>query len=455
MTGQPRVPALPLTQTPARIHPDTLEIRPPQFGPLRFVRLTRRVPELPKFEELSSTNGGSFLLFLVDQVPRIYALKIASLCIVSFAFLTGFARADELLTVEQILARHQATLDRLHRCQMTSFERCTTTRADGAVQTMESTRSTNLRLDGNRVNMLVRETNLDVNVANQHSNEFCYLRDGHVLRIYFPHEKFNVRPPSASAVNGRLAAEADDEHFVESVLGGAAIAFGVTNFPNIIPLANLLRSGTDTRVTRDDIGYCIEGASKDGARPRVWFDPDASFVVTRLLLEQSGATLNDNRFQYNRRVLKSLYGFSDKSVVNSVTFEVRKTKVVPWKDSHVITALETVKTISTTDGAKALENTSYTFTDWNLEPDFSDPSSFRPMIPIPEKVRVSVEDTPSLEYEYVNGQIQLAVNTDTLEKLKDIPVVPRRPAQSQMQWIWGVVTTILGMVWWRIRTNSG
>jgi hypothetical protein len=400
-------------------------------------------------------SGGSFLLFLVGQVPRIYALRIASHWIVPLVFLAGFARADDGLTLEQILARHQATLDRLQRCQMTSFERCATTRADGAVQSTETTRHTSLRLDGHRVNMVVRETALDADVANRHSNEFCYLRDGHVLRIYFPHEKFNVRPPSASAVNGRLIPEADDEHFVESVLGGAAIAFGVANFPNITPLSNLLRSGSDTRVTRDDIGYCVEGASKDGTRHRVWFDPDASFVVTRLLLEQSGATLNDNRFQYNRRVLKSLYGFSDKSVVNNVTFEARKTKIAPWKDTHVITSLETVKTIATVDGAKALENTSYTFTDWNLEPDFSDPSSFRPMIPVPEKVRVSVEDRPSLEYEYVNGQIQLAVNTETWEKLKDVPMAPRRPVQSQMQWIWGVVTTILGMVWWRIRTNSG
>jgi hypothetical protein len=338
---------------------------------------------------------------------------------------------------------------------MTSFERCATSRADGAVQTMETTRLTSLRLDGERVNLVVRETALDSDVANRHSNEFCYLRDGHVLRIYFPHEQYNVRPPSASAVNGRLVAEADDEYFVESVLGGAAIAFGVTNFPNITPLAKLLRSGADTRVTRDEIGYCVEGTSKDGTRHRVWFDPDASFVVKRLLVEQSGATLNDNRFQYNRRVLTSLYGFSDKSVVNNVTFEARTTKIVPWKDSHVIAELETVKSISTVDGAKAMENTSYTFTDWNLEPNFSDPSSFRPMIPVPERVRVSVEDRPSLEYEYVNGQIQLAVNTDTVDKLKDIPIVVRRPAQSQMQWVWGVVTTILGMVWWRIRANSG
>jgi hypothetical protein len=400
-------------------------------------------------------SDGSFLLFLVSQVPRISALKIASLWVASLVFLAGFAQADEGLTLEQILARHQATLNRLRRCQMTSFERCATTRADGAVQPTETTRQTSLRLDGERVNLRVLETALDADVANQHSNEFCYLRDGHVLRIYFPHEQFNVRPPSASAVNGRLVPEADDEHFVESVLGGASIAFGVTNFPNITPLAKLLRSGSDTRVIRDDIGYCVEGASKDGTRHRVWFDPDASFVVTRLLLEQSGATLNDNRFQYNRRVLTTLYGFSDKSVVNNVTFEARKTKIAPWKDSHVITALETVKTISTVDGAKALENTSYTFTDWNLEPDFSDPSSFRPMIPVPERVRVSVEDRPSLEYEYVNGQIQLAVNEKTVEDLKDTPLAPRRPAQSQMQWIWGVVTTILGMVWWRIRTNSG
>lgn len=97
----------------------------------------------------------------------------------------------------------------------------------------------------------------------------------------------------------------------------------------------------------------------------------------------------------------------------------------------------------------------YSLTDWNLDPDFSDETSFRPMLPVPEGSRVFVEETPSLEYAYLQGKIVLAVNEGLIEDLERVPMVAKRPASNGMQWVWGAVSTILGLVWWRIRASSG
>lgn len=382
-------------------------------------------------------------------------MRIVTLLICWSLLVVGAARADEALTLDQILARHQNALARMQRCRMSSSEHWTNTRADGDSQAGSSTRMCDVRADGDRVNLLVREETLDPDPSNQHSNEFNYLRDGHVLRIYFPHEKFRQRQAKASAINGRLSKESDDEMFVHSVLGGAAVAFGVTTFPNLIPVSKLVSSSQDARITKDEFGYCVSGAAKDGTRHMVWFDPAASFLVTRMRFEQTGATLNENRFQYNRRILSARHGISEKSIVNSVVFEVRGVKFAPWKDTHVLTNLETLKTISTSDGAKATEHMVYALTDWNLDPDFSDESSFKPMLPVPEGSRVFIEETPSLEYAYINGKIELAVNEALVGELEHVPMVANRPATSRMQWVWGAVSTILGLVWWRIRSSSG
>lgn len=275
--------------------------------------------------------------------------------VIWFALIVGAVCADETMSLDQILANHQATLARLQRCKMASSERWTQTRADGVPTAAVSTRMCDLRADGDRVNLLVREESLDPDPVNQHSNEFNYLCDGHVLRIYFPHERFRQRQAKASAINGRLSKESDDEMFVYNVLGGAAVAFGVTTFPSQIPVSKLVTSSHDTHVTKDEFGYCVSGTAKDGTRHKVWFDPAASFLVTRMRFEQTGDTLNENRFQYNRRILSARHGISEKSVVNSVVFDVKDVSVAPWKDTHVLTSLKTLKTISTADGAKATE----------------------------------------------------------------------------------------------------
>lgn len=380
-------------------------------------------------------------------------MKTALLVVASISLLAEAGYADESLSLNQILTRHDATIERLQRCSVKSRERWANYRAGEASQPTESIRTCEIRVDGERVNLLIHEELVDPDGVSRHSNEFNYVRNGHVLRIFYPHETYNVRPKGPGAVHGRLAAEADDEMFLSSVVGAATVIFGTMTFPNPAPTSKLIGTFKNVSITRDEIGCCVSGTGQDGTRHKVWFDPDASYVVKQLVSEQTGEALNENRFQFNRRVLKSRYGFDDKAVVKSVVFEIRNVKSAPWKDVHVVTDLEAVKTITTTDGQKAQERMLYTLTDWNLDPDFSDPMSFRPLLPVAEGARVLVEETPSLEYAYLNDQIRLAVNERTIADLEKVRML-NQPYQPKMQWIWGLVSAVLALSWWKLRSQA-
>lgn len=383
----------------------------------------------------------------------------AASCLLAMAFLTGLAQADEDLSLEQILARHQATLARLKRCTVTTHERWMMKSADGTPEKLVSTRKCDIRIDGERANLLVFEANYPSGVvltetpSGGNANEFNYVCDGQALEIFYPHEEFSVRPARPSGVTGRLSPQKDDEFFIQNAIGNAGIVFGMAPFAGSITIAKRITLRKNDRIVRDETGYRVEGKAPDGTRHTIWFDPQSSFVIPRLKLEQTAETVGENRFQYNRTVMKSRYGFSEKAVVNSVVVELHNTKIVPWKDTHLITELEATKTITAADGAKAVERTTHTLTDWNLDPDFSDPASFAPRLPVPDGTRVQVQDALSLEYQYKAGKIELAVNQKTVDSLEHVQIPPRQ-STPRMQWIWAIVASVLGFTWWRLRSGD-
>lgn len=379
-------------------------------------------------------------------------MKIAIISACLFALQVGVASAEDL-GVEQILSRHRETLQRLKHCAVKAREEWYVTRADGSPRQLVSTRNCDIRIDGDRKNLLVDEVSFPPK-RSPDANEFNYVCDGQTLEIYYPHDKFDVRPAAPKGVSARLSPQKEDDFFIPNTMGRAALAFGVTTFPGTIPLYELISFCKNSPPVKDEIGYLIAGAAPDGTRHKIWFDPDASFVIRRLIFEQSGETLSDNRYQYNRRVLTTRYGFAEKAVVNSVVLEINNVKVAPWQDSHVITGLDATKTTFATDGTKAVEQTIHTLTDWNLAPDFSDASSFQPRLPIPEGYRVLVNDTPSLEYIYGDGKVQLAIHEKTLEKLETVEL-PQRPSRPRVQWAWAAVTALLSFIWWKLRSRDG
>jgi hypothetical protein len=220
-----------------------------------------------------------------------------------------------------------------------------------------------------------------------------------------------------------------------------------------MPIAALVSLSKNGPITKDEFGYHVEGSAPDGTKHHIWFDPESSFVVRKLKFEQSGEALKDNRFQHNRRVLTARYGFAEKAVVETVTFEIHDVKVEPWQDTHVVTALETTKTVTATDGTKFVERTSHTLKDWNLDPDFSKPESFQPLLPVADGSRVLVQDTASLEYWYKDGKIELKVLEKTIAPLKET-TIPPRPTAPRVQWIWAIVAGGLGLAWWRLRART-
>jgi len=357
---------------------------------------------------------------------------------------------------EQVLANHMATQARLHRCAVFANERCLITRADA--KQILSTRQCSIRWDGQRANLLVNEVSYPMGVVVEEAskgsvNEFNYVCDDQVLQIFWPREKFDTRPELPSSVIGKLSQQADDEYFVQNVMGHGAIAFGMTTFLTPISISKLISLSKTDPVPFMESGYCVDGTAPDGTRYKIWFDPNASFIVRRMTFEQSGNTLNDNRFQYNRRVLKSVFGFPEKAVVNSVLLDLRVTGVEPRDGTYLLTAVETTKTILAEDGTKAVEQSTHTLTDWNLNLDVTDPELFRPQLPLRDGSRVLIRDTPSLEYIYKDGKIQLAINKKMVESLEQIEI-PSRPTPSRMTWVWGVVSVILAIAWWRLRANS-
>lgn len=379
-------------------------------------------------------------------------MKIAIISACIFALQVCATSAEEL-GVDQILTRHRETLQRLKRCAVKAREEWYVTRADGIPRQLVSTRNCDIRIDGDRKDLLVDEVSFPPK-GTPLANEFNYVCNGQSLEIYYPHEKFDVRPKAPKGVSARLSAQKEDEFFIPNTMGRAALAFGVTTFPGTIPLHELIAICKSNPLIKDEIGYLISGVGPDGTRHKIWFDPDASFVIRRLIFEQSGEALGDNRFQHNRRVLKARYGFAEKAVVNSVVLEISNVTVAPCQGSHVITGLDATKTTYATDGTKAVEQTSHTLTDWDLAPDFSAASSFQPRLPIPDGYRVLVNDTPSLEYIYADGKVQLAIHEEMLKKLETVQL-PQRPSQPRIQWAWAAVTAALSLVWWKIRSRDG
>lgn len=373
--------------------------------------------------------------------------------------LTGATQAEDL-SLDQIVKRHVTMLERISRCSVTTHERWLVTRADGSPEQILSTRKCEIRRDGVRANLLVDEVNYPPGTTVEQSgkpgtqgnaNEFNYVCGKQVLEVFYPHDKFDVRPPLPRGVMGRLTPQASDEFYVSNAMGHAGIAFGLTSFVSPLSVSRLVSMGKNT-VTRDELGYCLQGVAPDGTRHRIWIDPDASFVIRRVVFEQSGETLSDNRFQYNRRVLKSRFGFDEKIPVKSVTFEVRNVQVQPLNGMHVITSLDSIKTIVAENGTNAVESTVHTLTDWDLAPDFA-ADAFQPRLPVPEGAHVVIEDTPSLEYEYRNGKIQLTVREDTVASLERVQL-PNRPAPPRMQWAWAMVAGGLGLAWWKLRSDA-
>ncbi|MBS0203105.1 MAG: hypothetical protein JSS49_09425 [Planctomycetes bacterium] len=355
---------------------------------------------------------------------------------------------------------YAATLERLSLCRLATHERLLSTRADGSPEQILSTRHCEILRDGLRANLLVDEVNYPHGVTpaeagkpgkEGYANEFNYVCGEQVLEVFYPHDVFDVRPPLPRGVMGRLAPQASDEFYVSNAMGHAGIAFGLTSFVSPMPVSKLVRLDQNT-VTKDDLGYCVQGASKDGTRHKIWFDPEASFVIRRLIFEQSGETLSDNRFQYNRRILNSRFGFDDKTAIKSVTLELRNVQVEPRNETHVITSVDSIRTIVAENGTKALESSFHTLSDWDLAPVITE-QSFQPRLPVPEGAHVVVEDTRSLEYEYRNGRIQLTVHKDTLEPLERVRL-PNRPAAPRMQWIWAVVAGGLCVAWWKLRSDA-
>jgi hypothetical protein len=384
-------------------------------------------------------------------------MTAALLCIM--ASLTGAAPDAEIPDVPSIVARHNATLAKFGRCTVTSEERWLLTRPDSTPEELVSTRRCEIRLDGSRANLLVHEVHFPPGVKatdiepKGSVNEYNYVCDDQVLQIFYPHDDLKGRPALPQVVNGRLAPQSDDEYFVHGAMGNAAIAFGLTTSVTPIPVAKLIAMSRNEPVVKDAYGYRIEGISPDGTRHKIWIDPDSSYLVSKLIFEQLGEALKDNRFQHNRRVLETRYGFSEKAIVDSVVFEIQDLRFTPWNDIHVITSLNTVKTISSADGTKAVERTSHILSDWDLEPTFSESTSFEPRLPVPDGMRVLVEDTPSLEYTYTDGRIVLAVNKATVKNLEKV-ALPKRPTRPGGQWIWAVVAGGLGLAWWRIRSGN-
>ena len=369
----------------------------------------------------------------------------------------GAMPSGENLSLDQVLAKYDAAQQRLRKCTVNVQERWLIKRVD-ATQLL-STRSYSVRLDGVRANLLIKEMSYPPDTATPvaetfgHVNEFNYVCADQALEIYFPHGDDGVRPALPSAVIGRLSRGEKDEFFVQNALGSSAVAFGQTTFLTTIPVVKLISLFKNCLVTRDESGYCVNGTTPDGTRHKIWFDPQSSFVIRRQTFEQSGETLNDNRFQFNREVLKSKYAFPERAVVNSVRYELRTT-IGPWRDTHVITAVEAIKTIAATDGSTATEHVSHTLTDWNLDPDFSDASSFRPLLPLPTVARTQVQDTPSLEYIYKDGKIELTIHKGTVRELENVRL-PGRPTAPRVQWIWAAVSAVLATAWWRLRALAG
>ena len=371
--------------------------------------------------------------------------------------LLGAEPGRENLSLDQVLAGHNATQKRLKRCAVTSQERWLVTRANGTQ--LLATRTCDVRLDGVRANLLVNEVSYPPGIVEPEPgqpgnvNEFNYVCTDQVLELYLPYGENGVRPKLPSAVIGRLSPESKDEFLVLNAMGNGAIAFGQTTFLTPIPIAKLISLSKNGPVTRDEMGCCVAGTAPDGTRHKIWFDPQFSFVIRGLTFEQSGEMLNDNRFRHNRQVLTAVYGFPEKAVINSVRYEVRNVQVSPWKDTHVITSLETIKTVTATDGTTAGERTTHTLTHWNLEPDFSDSASFRPRLPLPDGSRVLVQDAPSLEYVYKDGRIGLAVHKKTVESLERVQT-SHRPGPPRVQWIWAAVSAVLAVAWWRLRASA-
>ena len=375
------------------------------------------------------------------------------------AWLAGVSYAADPPTIDQILERHNATIQRMQRCTVSTHETWLVTMADGSEEQLLSVRNCQIRLDGSKANLLVDEINYPrgITLANAgkqgHVNEFNYVRDDQVLQVFYPHEQFDVRPANPGTVSGRLAPQADDEFYVQGAIGNAATAFGMATFLTPIPISKLLSISKNTPPEVDNFGYRVEGISPNGTKHKIWFDPSSSYIARRIMFEQSGETSNENRFKHNRRLLTARYGFDEKDVVNSVVFLAHDVQVKAKGDTHVVTGLVTEKTVTAASGRKAVERTIHTLTDWDLNPDFSDPASFKPLLPVPEGAHVLVEDSASLEYSYQRGKIQLTVHEKTVESLKRVQL-PLSPTQPRVQWVWGIVASLMGVIWWRLRAAS-
>lgn len=374
--------------------------------------------------------------------------------LISLAILVGAAVED--LDQEQILQRHSKSVERLKRCSVTTEERRLITRADSTSEKLYSVRTCQIRLDHQRSNLLVHEVSYPgidpaLPPSDGNVNEFNYVSDKQVLQIYYPHQSPDVRPSAPAGIMGRLTPNQDNKFILDTV-GDGGIAFGHVTFNSPIPVSRLMALSKNTRGSKDEIGYRIDGIGSDGTQQTIWFDPAAGFHVKQVRFEQSGATLSDNRFRHNRRALMR-YGFAEGQAVDLVTYEVRNVQFSRDKDAYVIAGLETFKTIHATDGSQAVEHTIYKMTDWSIEPDFADSTSFQPLLPIPEGTPVQVFDSESLGYVYKDGIIQLAVNKKTVDRLIQVKM-SNRPSVPKMQWLWAVVAGVLGLVWWRMRAGA-
>jgi hypothetical protein len=284
-------------------------------------------------------------------------------------------------------------------------------------------------------------------------NEFNYVCDDQVLRIYYPRDEADIRPAVPSGVTGSLFPPPQDDMFFQGALGSGATAFGYSSFNTAIPIGRLISLCKQSQVTYDEAtGYCIAGTAPDGTVQKVWFDPKTGFQVRRMLFEQSGEALDANRFRHNRRVLRSRFGFSESATVSSISFEIRNVQTEAWKDTFVITGLETLRTINASDGSKSVERTVHTLTDWDLDPKFNK-DSFQPILPVPEGTNIKVDDAETLNHYYHNGRIELAINKQTVDKLQRVELA-RRSQTPAIQWVWAIVATVLGLAWWKMRSGS-
>ena len=237
----------------------------------------------PQFLKLPLQLQRKLFAFQSDGRGRLIVKWAATLILITV--LTGATQAADL-SLDQIVKRHATMLERMSRCSVTTHERWLVTRADGSPEQILSTRKCEIRRDGVRANLLVDEVNYPPGTTVEqagkpgvqgNANEFNYVCGEQVLEVFYPHDKFDVRPPLPRGVMGRLTPQASDEFYVSNAMGHAGIAFGLTSFVSPLSVSRLVGLGKNT-VTRDELGYCVQGVAPDGTRHRIWIDPDASFV---------------------------------------------------------------------------------------------------------------------------------------------------------------------------------